>query len=367
MTSEIMAKLVGAAVAAPSGDNTQPWRFETDSASGRIAIYLDETRDPSPMNSGQRMARIALGSAIENILVVAGQNGWQADLEPAPPGGLAMVKVTAAELTPTLSDDSVMKRVTSRRVYDGRKVPDETLRELREKTPPLDGVRTEWIVDRDRINSLASLMSRSDTMMFGEPSMLRAFLDLLRVDSAPDAVPEFGLSLASLEATLMDRLGIRLIKRLPGWVLKTAGIHRTMGKHTKTLGESSSCLCVFVAPDNRQTTDLTVGRCMQRAWLALTAGGMATQPMMSGMVIDAVLELGSRDLVAAMGRDKLVAIRDEFRTQIPECQDGRLAAMLRGGYAPDVTGRTGRMPLDMVASETTLQNFELQNTESAGS
>lgn len=100
MTNELMMeKLVSAAIAAPSGDNRQPWRFQTDSASGRIAIYLDETRDPSPMNSGQRMARIAIGAAIENILVTAGHNGWQAHLEPAPPGGLAMVKVTGAEDT----------------------------------------------------------------------------------------------------------------------------------------------------------------------------------------------------------------------------------------------------------------------------
>ena len=47
--------LLAAAVHAPSGDNTQPWRFELDAGQGRIVLHLDPTRDPSPMNAGQRL------------------------------------------------------------------------------------------------------------------------------------------------------------------------------------------------------------------------------------------------------------------------------------------------------------------------
>ena len=61
----ILETLIAAGIQAPSGDNTQPWRFMVDSQARTIAAHVDETRDPSPMNSGQRMSRIAVGAAVE--------------------------------------------------------------------------------------------------------------------------------------------------------------------------------------------------------------------------------------------------------------------------------------------------------------
>ena len=61
---ELLTKILQSGRASGSSKNTQPWRFEVEG--DRIAVLLDETRDPSPMNSGQRMARIALGAALEN-------------------------------------------------------------------------------------------------------------------------------------------------------------------------------------------------------------------------------------------------------------------------------------------------------------
>ena len=47
----------------------------------RIAVYVDESRDPSPMNAGQRMARIAVGSALENLVRTTRKNALDVELE----------------------------------------------------------------------------------------------------------------------------------------------------------------------------------------------------------------------------------------------------------------------------------------------
>ena len=71
--------LVRAATLAPSGDNTQPWSLEVNEEARRLAFFVNETRDRSPMNAGQRMARIAIGSAVENVLQAAKHNGWSVE------------------------------------------------------------------------------------------------------------------------------------------------------------------------------------------------------------------------------------------------------------------------------------------------
>ena len=347
--------LVRAAVLALTPHNNQPWRFEVDRSSGKIAIRVDETRDPSPMNCGQRMARIAVGAAAENILVVAEGLGWQAQLETPPAGVAAMVKVTPSEASQMDVAPVIRTRVTNRRVYDGRPVPDEVLAELAAETPAdAAGVTTHWIGDRDRMATIATTVANSDGVMFGLREMLDAFLSKVRFDTAVDAEVDDGLSLASLEAGVMERMALRFMWRAPHGLLKATGAIGQLSKFAKKLVRSASGVCLVVAPDWREETDVQVGQAVQRAWLALARRDLASQPMMSGPVLDSVLECGGPELIDSLGREQLQAIRDSFRQLLPECGTGRVAWLMRFGYAADVSGRTGRLPWRTLTTETNL-------------
>ena len=105
-----------------------------------------------------------------------------------------------------------------------------------------------------------------------------------------------------------------------------------------------------MARDDGEATDLLVGRAMQRAWLALAAEGLAVQPMMSLLVLENVSEHGAPALVESLGRGKLAALRDGFRALVPEIAGWRPAFLMRFGFAPAPSGRTGRLPLQAVAA-----------------
>jgi len=344
--SNPFAALLAAAVRAPSGDNTQPWRFVVDYAAGTIALQVDETRDRSPMNSGQRMARIALGAALENLLRTANSNGWTVALQSPTPPALAFLRLQRPAGQPDHIDKVVTERVTNRRLYDGRPLPAEVLARLVRETPPLDGVRTHWITERERLTALAALIGRADALMFGEPSMRRAFLSKVRFDAPTTAEVEHGLSLASLEATWSERLALRTLRYLPNWLVRFGGLMKAMAAKARRLIESASGLCLVVAPDSAEATDLAVGQAVQRAWLALTVEGLAVQPMMSWLVLENVQEKGDPGLIASLGRDKLISVSTDIRTQLGNDIQGRPAFLLRFGYAPPPTGRCGRLPFN---------------------
>ena len=52
------------------------------------------------MNAGQRMARLALGAALENILGTARHNGWQVDLTLGCGPALAALRIHASDGLP---------------------------------------------------------------------------------------------------------------------------------------------------------------------------------------------------------------------------------------------------------------------------
>ena len=253
------------------------------------------------MNAGQRMARIALGAALENLLRTAASRGWVLKWDYGPGPALVQIQLTGQSGQTEEENGAITARVTNRRLYDGRPLSPEVLDRLRRETPILEDVGTHWIVDRERLTTLARLIGRTDALMFGEPAMRRAFLSQVRFDAPPDMEVAEGLSLASLEVTGADRLGLRMMPRLPDWLLKLGGASRVFAAKARQLVESASGLCLAVAPDGTQRSDLVVGRVMQRAWLALTREGLAAQPMMSLPVLENALENGSPALVAALG------------------------------------------------------------------
>jgi hypothetical protein len=186
--------------------------------------------------------------------------------------------------------------------------------------------------------------------MFGEPTMRQAFLDNVRFDTPAASEVTEGLSLACLELTTMDRFALRMLRRLPNVIVKMAGIMKVFATKTRALVESASGLCLIVAPNGVSKTDVVVGRAMQRAWLALTAQHLAVQPMMSLCVLENVLENGSADIVTSLGRDRAAAICQEFRALAPEIAGGRAAFLLRFGFAPPPSGRTGRLDPEALTS-----------------
>jgi hypothetical protein len=204
-------------------------------------------------------------------------------------------------------------------------------------------VRTCWLTDRSRLPAWADLVGRADAVTFGEASMRRAFLGSVRFGARRGTnVPE-GLSPHVLEMGWAQRQALELFARLPDRAADWAGLPRQAAAHSRRLVSSASGLCLVVAPDGREVTDLLVGRSVQRVWLALTAAGLAAQPMMSPLVLENAAENGGPELVASLGPERLQALRDELRRLAPEVGTGRPAFLLRFGFAPPPAERTGRL------------------------
>ena len=348
-----LVAMVTAAGRAPSGDNTQPWRFVVNSDAGTIALEEDASRDPSPMNAGRRMSRIAIGAALENLIRKARSYGWGVELERPVYPALATIRLTERNGTASSTTDCVAHRLTNRCLFDGHPVSGEVLDRLMEATPDSSGVRTHWIVGADRLANLARLIGRADGTMFGEASMRRAFLSKLRLDAAPGEAVAEGLSASSLELSAFDRWALRAMMRAPDRWLRLVGVSRVFAAKARRLVASASGLCLVVARDDAQETDLLVGRAMQRAWLTLNAEGLAVQPMMSLLVLENVSEHGDAALVESLGRGTLADLRDDFRTQVPEIGGWRPAFLMRFGFAPAPSGRTGRLPLHAIVHYST--------------
>ena len=76
-TGQALTELVRLATLAPSGHNTQPWKFVV--SPNEIRIYPDLTRRVPAVDPDNRELWISLGGALENLLIAAERAGYQAE------------------------------------------------------------------------------------------------------------------------------------------------------------------------------------------------------------------------------------------------------------------------------------------------
>lgn len=349
----ILTQLVQAAVKAPSGDDLQPWRIVVDEDARKIALFLDESRDPSPMNAGQRMSRMAIGAAIENVLRVARSAGLEPELElPSTLEPLAVVRISGDSSEDAVADTLISERVTNRRMYDGHSLPLRVQDALRAHVAGTESIQVHWVFDPGTIKEMAELIGQADGLMFSVPTIRQAFLENVRFDLPANTEVSEGLSIGSLELAFGDRVALRLMPWLPDWLLRVAGAERKFAASASRLVASASGLCLIDQPDLDPSSDVRAGQIMQRAWLALTSQNLAGQPMMSLVVLDNMRSQGC--LPREIDASRITALLEPLRKCVPEIAGRSPAFVFRFGSAPPPTVRTSRLPFEANVTEGNL-------------
>ena len=297
------------------------------------------------MNAGQRMAWIAIGAAIENMVRTAEYNGWQFAVSNTNGEGpvVVMLKSTAGG---GAIEQMLRDRCTNRRVYDGGSVAADCLDRLRSAIGEIEGVKAHWVTDSDTIRELTRMIARADALILGTKPIREAFLAKVRFDQPANAVVEEGLSLGSLEVGAHERLMLRLLRHVPDGVLRALGGRNVFAGVAKRLAASASGLCLILAPDDDLASRIAVGRVWQRAWLAVSEQGLAAQPMMSLCVLRNMRDHAEGDLLRRIGQRDSDALMAKFENQVAEMGEGRPSAIMRFGRVGSPTARVGRRQVE---------------------
>jgi len=341
-------RILDAARIAPSHDNMQPWRFVVEEDT--VSFLVDHERDRSPANAGGRMACIAVGAALECALLRAGRMGSAVRFLPLRPNALVTIHISAPKRDAE-PDKALLRRATNRRLYDGRPLDDATFAWLQQATPVLDATRTLWF-GRERVRALGPLVEEGEALFFADARAREAALRAVRFDVRDNEEVVRGLSLGCLELSGPERMTLDALRRTPQDRLVAMGAMAKMGAHARRLVESASGVCVVVTRGAEPAGDVAVGRCMQRAWLALTRRGLVAQPMTAIPALEAMLELDERAGVENEGRERAAAVVAACLGAFPSVEKGsRVALLMRVGNAPPPTALVRRLPLhDSVAA-----------------
>jgi nitroreductase len=283
-------------VYAPSGDNSQPWKFEVRDAT--IEVYNIPGKDNPVLNYKQRGSYIANGGVIENIVIAAGKFGCVADVvlspDPADESHTARIHLMQREAPSSNSRlvDFITKRHTNRKPYENRPLSKSELEELRVSMDDFLNLGNLFFVVEERPapkSALAAAASSIEQVVLEDRELHRLFFKDVVWSEIEEKKIRSGMFINTMELGAPQKFVFRLASHAGIIrVLNRLGFARFIAREDARLYASGAGIGALVIRGAAGPKDfLLAGRAMQRLWLTATSLGISLQPL-AGLIFAAM-------------------------------------------------------------------------------
>ena len=278
---EKITKILTAAAAAPSGDNSQPWRFVVKGRT--IEFHYIPERDHPILNYEEGGTLIALGAAIQNAELEARAERYAPQTEYRESG--SCVAVMTLNEGGSLDEDSASLQRAIRARHSNRKAytkaplsPEVRLALLSASQEEDTGLKLSLVESIDTMRILSRALTTMEETALGNKNLHEFFFSEILWSAEENRAGKQGLYLKTLELPPPAQAMLRLLKRW-GFArpLAAIGFPKMVAQTNAKQNASASAFGVITAKWSRRATYLDVGKMMERLWLRATAQGLSMQ------------------------------------------------------------------------------------------
>jgi len=296
-----LEKILDMARWAPSGDNTQVWRFER--VGEQLVIHGFDTREHCIYDFDGRASQLALGALIENLSIAAGAHGLQISIERRPGSehkptfDVRFIVDEGLVASPLAS--AIEKRSVQRGALRTRPLTPVEKSKLRAAAGP--GMHIVWIEDRQHRVRMALALLASGRLRLALPEAYPVHRDVIDWGArfSTDKVPDRALgvdrfTLRVMRWALQRWSRVRFMNAVPGGTL----LPRLQMDLLPNLACGAHFLIVARRPCTSVDDFIAAGRDVQRFWLTATQLGLQLQPLMTPLIFSWHVQSGrplSRD------------------------------------------------------------------------
>lgn len=344
MDRHIQTSILCAGIAAPSADNSQPWRFAWEGEN--LDLRIDAERSGRVSDSRYVLSDLAAGACLENMLIRARSLGYAAEPQifPREDDALWVARIhwyrDPGNDRPEPLGNAIEQRHTDRRFPWRGPIGADAQARLDAEAARISGQRLWWPRTPRERRAALHIIRQAETLRFRSPVLHAELFSSIRVTAGWRSTCEEGLAPAALAVEPPMRPIFQAMRR-PAVMgaLNRVGAASMLGWRSAWLPiRLSPGLCLIVTPSTSRPDVLAAGRALQRVWLQATLDGLSVQPYAAA----GVLGLG------------FVSVEPTFREPLSWvasaladlCGPGHGLVFLRLGRARSaLQARSGRRPL----------------------
>ncbi len=251
---------------APSGHNTQPWKFHITDSTITVLPNLDVALPVVDRNN--RELFISLGCAVENLCIAASYFGYTTHIIEC------SIEVIILELTKnalTIEDSlfhQIEKRQTNRNIYNGNKISDGILQQL-QSIPKENGIQFYFTeISTSFANTITQYIMKGNEIQMADIAFKNELLSWMRFNKKQVEATHNGLSYLVFGNPPLPRILARPIVSL---FLKP----NAQNKSDRKKIDSSSHFVVCATQRDTIEEWINLGRTLQRFLLKVTEIGIS--------------------------------------------------------------------------------------------
>lgn len=335
---------------APSGDNSQPWRFETV-APDHVVVHAFDTRDRCVYDLEGHASQLSVGAMLETMRIAATAQGCTLRIERRrdSPEESPLIDVWLHD-DPRVGVDPlhgvIRQRSVQRRPLRTRPLDAEGRRELEQSVGPGYSV-VWWESWRDRL-SLAWLATRSAKIRLTIPEAYDVHREIIEWHArySEDRVPDQALGADALTVAMM-RWGLASWSRVQTMNRYFGGTWTPRLQLELLPGLRCAAHFAIVAEVQPASIDdqFSSGAAVQRFWLTATRLGLQLQPQHTPLVFADYARSGIPFTQVEAARERAGRV-SAMLARLLGAADGRAVFMGRVGYGRGAEARSLRLPLD---------------------
>jgi hypothetical protein len=351
MTRDTLLEILDLARWAPSGDNTQPWRFEI-LGDDRVVVHGFDTRKRCVYDLDGHASQLALGAMLETLTIAASAKGLSAhvrrrtgcaDTEPTFDVTLAAdPEATRSELVSSIKLRSVQRRpLSTRPLLDS------------EKAKLAASVGADFVVFwlegwRARLHTTWMLVFNSKIRLT-MPEAYSVHRDIIawNAEFSEDKVPDRAVGLDPVTTMLM-RWVMRDWRRVQFFNTFLAGtiVPRIQLDFIPALACAAHVLIVASKEPSSIDDYVAAGRAVQRFWLTATLLGLQHQPEVTPLIFSRYIREARIFSARARTMNEAKRLRRDIGVLVGLDVADRAVWMGRIGAGKSARARSLRLPLD---------------------
>ena len=253
--------LVAQAVKAPSGHNTQPWRFRQNESA--VEVYPDFDRRLPVVDPDDRELFVSLGCATENLCLAAQNIGYESSVAVGDTGVIAVALTEGADV----KSNPLFEQI-DRSIYTGEEIALDALRKLQSVCSE-KGISIHYYARQTKqFNDIEQYVLQGNTRQMQNESFKAELKSWMRFNKKHQDQTLDGLSYAVFGAP-----------NVPRWmaepIMSMAINAKTQNKADREKIDSASHLVLFTTRENSRREWVDLGRTLQRFLLTATELGIS--------------------------------------------------------------------------------------------
>ena len=258
--------LVAQAVKAPSGHNTQPWKFRQNGSV--VEIHPDFDRRLPVVDPDDRGLFVSLGCATENLCLAAQNIGYESSVAVGDTGVIAVALTEEMDIKSNPLFEQIDLRQTNRSIYTGEEIALDVLKRL-QAIRSEDGVSVHYYARQTKqFNDIEQYVLQGNTRQMQNEAFKAELKSWMRFNKKHQDQTLDGLSYAVFGAP-----------NVPRWmaepIMSMAINAKTQNKADREKIASASHLVLFTTRENSRREWVDLGRTLQRFLLTATELGIA--------------------------------------------------------------------------------------------